>query len=451
MKNLKIVIAILLCCGCGFYPAFTLAKPQVSNKEPNQPAVKLIEPAKLKEDLDFLFKKIEEVHPNMYAYTSKEEFDLLRNKLYSQVTQPKTRINFLKLIAPTLASLKNPHTVVYDFSEYMNYIQNSGKIFPLSLSWYGGKVILTKNYTSKKLPLGGTILEINGEVVPKMIERLERYYSAEGRDTYPEAIERDKILRYLFWLEYGPAESLNVQIKVIDGTINDYEVEMTTFGEIKAKEEPNKGRNSYRHLPTYDAFLIKLDDWADWGRIAELTEFCNEVFTEIREQKTSHLIIDLRNNPGGDWANSEVFVTYLVNKPHHLFNGANPLRFDGAVYLLIGANSTSASTNFTAVIKDSRTVTIIGQEPGEPLTYYGNTTSFVLPNTHLQAAVPRTLIVLPGSKNDGRGIIPDHEVKQKPKDTAKGVDTVLQFTLDLIKKSDSKISATQEKENVVQN
>ena len=45
---------------------------------------------------------------------------------------------------------------------------------------------------------------------------------------------------------------------------------------------------------------------------------------------------------------------------------------------------------------------------------------------------------MPGSKNDGRGVIPDYEVKQKPEDTAKGVDTVLQFTLNLIKESNSK-------------
>jgi len=46
----------------------------------------------------------------------------------------------------------------------------------------------------------------------------------------------------------------------------------------------------------------------------------------------------------------------------------------------------------------------------------------------------RPTVLSPVGKNYvENGIIPDYEVKQKPEDTAKGVDTVLQFTLNLIK------------------
>ena len=57
------------------------------------------------------------------------------------------------------------------------------------------------------------------------------------------------------------------------------------------------------------------------------------------------------------------------------------------------------------------------------------------PNFGLRAFSACQIYACLGSKNDGRGVIPDYEVKQKPEDTAKGVDTVLQFTLDLIRKS----------------
>ncbi len=434
------------------------AEPQKPVQETNQPAyLKPIPPDKLKEDLDFLFKTIEEVHPNMYAYTSKEEFGPLRDKLYNQITEPMTQLNFSKLIGPTIASLKSGHTIVFPPlppapSEFAGFIQNGGKMFPLSIDWYEGKVILSENYTSEKLPLGGTILQINGEEISKVIKRLDRYYSAEGRDVCPAVLEKDNIMRFLFWLEYGSVETLNLQIKSIDGTINDYIVEMMTFGQLKAKEDTNKGINSYRYRAGYDTFYLKLDDWACWSRIKEFTEFCDEVFKEIQTKKASRLIIDLRNNPGGDFVTVEVFIMYLLNKPyqsfqglnslavnksHQFYDGTNPLRFDGSVYILIGENSTSASTIFPSIIKHSRIVTIIGQEPHEPLTLYGPATSFELPNTGLLATAPRDIIIVPGSKNDGRGVIPDYDVKQKPEDTAKGVDTVLQFTLDFIKKDNA--------------
>jgi C-terminal processing protease CtpA/Prc len=223
---------------------------------------------------------------------------------------------------------------------------------------------------------------------------------------------------------------------------------MMTFEEIKSKEDANKGKNSYKHLPEYDAVYLKLDDWACLSRIKEFTEFCDEAFKEIQTKRASHLIIDLRNNPGGDLLNTEVFVIYLIKEPNLSFEGAvplttekyhkfyhenNPLRFEGTVYLLIGEMSTSASTVFAGIIKNRHSTTIIGQEPVEPPTFFGGSNKFKLPNTELLLSVPNCKIVVPGSMNDGRGIIPDYEVKQRPEDTAKGVDTALKFTMDLIK------------------
>ena len=46
--------------------------------------------------------------------------------------------------------------------------------------------------------------------------------------------------------------------------------------------------------------------------------------------------------------------------------------------------------------------------------------------------------VCAGSAEDGRGVLPDHEVTQSPADAAKGVDTALQFALDLIGRSSGK-------------
>ncbi len=64
---------------------------------------------------------------------------------------------------------------------------------------------------------------------------------------------------------------------------------------------------------------------------------------------------------------------------------------------------------------------------------YGEIRFFTLPDSRLTLAVPTDHSVAIGGKADGKGVAPDHEVKQTPEDTAKGIDTVLQFTLDLIR------------------
>ncbi len=177
-----------------------IEETKVKDIEPNQSAyLKPIQPDKLKEDLDFLFKTIEEVHPNMYAYTSKEEFELLREQLYKSITDPMNRIEFYKLTAPVVASLKSGHTFIFPpVKEFSEYVKTGGKVLLLSLNWDGEKAILVNNYGPTNLPIGGTILSINGENAAEVINRLARYFPAERRSSFPWQLEKRRTLKALY-------------------------------------------------------------------------------------------------------------------------------------------------------------------------------------------------------------------------------------------------------------
>jgi hypothetical protein len=82
--------------------------------EPNQPAyLKTIPPDKLKEDLDFLFKTIEEVHPNLYAYSNREEYALVKNELYKQIDHAMSISEFYVYVQPVVYYLKDDHTRIF--------------------------------------------------------------------------------------------------------------------------------------------------------------------------------------------------------------------------------------------------------------------------------------------------------------------------------------------------
>ncbi|HUU18143.1 MAG TPA: hypothetical protein VMW72_13415 [Sedimentisphaerales bacterium] len=172
MIKSNMLLSILLLCL--ILSESTFSKEQ-NVTEPNKPDyLKEIPPDKLKEDLDLLFKTIEEVHPNMYAYTSKEEFDPLSEKLYESIDHPMNRLEFYKLVAPVVAKLKSGHTLITPWQLFQEYLQNGGKVFPIELHWDGECVVLNDAYTPIALPLGGTILEINGGNAPKVIRRISR-------------------------------------------------------------------------------------------------------------------------------------------------------------------------------------------------------------------------------------------------------------------------------------
>ena len=164
------------------------------------------------------------------------------------------------------------------------------------------------------------------------------------------------------------------------------------------------------------------------------------------------LVIDLRENHGGNSAVGDMLVTYLTDKPYRMFASseikissqlidwrerlgyevpenfyeragetflesyplesppATPLRFEGEVFVLTSERTDSSATNFAAVIKDFELGSIVGEETGGLPTHVGNSIIFTLPETGLELRVSSTYFVRPGNFDDGRGVLPDCEV-----------------------------------------
>ena len=103
-----VILMLLYLCS---YNAGNPTGSRSSSQQSSSPTyTQLVPPEKLKEDLDFLFKTIEEVHPNMYAYVSQEEFKQLKEQLYERISRPIKSLNFYKVVAPVVASLRSGHT-----------------------------------------------------------------------------------------------------------------------------------------------------------------------------------------------------------------------------------------------------------------------------------------------------------------------------------------------------
>ena len=487
---------ILLCAG--LFCVQSYAEPQKPTQQANQPDyAKLIPPEKLKEDLDFLFKTIEEVHPNIYAYTNKEDFAKNRNELYNQIDEPISGLEFYKLTAPIVASLKNSHTGVYPpyLDKFKSYYKGGGLVFPVEIGWEGPIAVICKDYSPNSLPLDSQLLMINGRFAQEMLANFAELFAAECR--YPYRLKytnNPNVLRFLLFLEYGEVESWDLKIRLNDGKVNSYTINSITATEITGQEEKHNefgSKFSYHRFPDYNAVLLKVKSFG--GDLKQFDvfrhdfrRFLKDSFQKIRQQNISNLIIDVRSNEGGSEPPVDMLMEYLTSEPYRLYEKAeikisaqsseqirhlrqkmpdkfegkkqgdivaielslrkppaNLLRFSGTIFVLTGTRTWSASTVFASAIKCFNVGILVGEETPDPPTLYGSSIFSELPNSGLQFAVASKLLVAACGKPDGRGVIPDYEVKQKPEDTAKGVDTVLQFTLDLIKESDPNISNAQ--------
>jgi hypothetical protein len=472
------------------------AELQAQNQDSNQPTyLRLIPPEKLKEDLDFLFKTIEEVHPNMYAYTSKEEFSNRLAKLYQQASQPMTRLEFYKAVAPVVASLKNGHTyIIPRLEEFGDYVLKGGKIAPLVVHWNGESVLLKSYFSSTDLPLGGEVLTINNQDAKEFLMRLTRYQPSENKPYSMGSLEGGSAFSQFLWLDKGNSESLVLTVKAGDGTVKEYNVKWLSKQEIESEVASNKSKYElmsrsshtsadyvYRYIAECNTGLIEFNKF---DNLEEFKKFLIETFKSIQSQNVHNLIIDLRANPGGASRLGDELLGYLTDKPFLQFEkvelkispqacrkyewlkrdnpdirigslksfegkliqpGENPLRFSGRTFILIGSRTASSAMSFAAAVKHFRLGDLIGRETMDTPVNFGDCILCKMPNSGLDFNVACKRFICAGGKPDGYGVLPDYEVKQKPEDTAKGVDTVLQFTLNLIKQEGGQFAQPKHK------
>ena len=456
-------------------------KPHEIN-EPNQPAyLKPIPPEKLKEDLDFLFKTIEEVHPNMYAYIIESEFEKYKKELYENIKKPRDKIELYKLVAPVICQLRFGHCNVFPprFQEF----QTQGKFIPLSFDLDGKDLIVVKNLTNNNVPENGKIIKINNQPVNLLIDRFSHYWASEDKvgDPYWAA----RVLAFLLWLENSSIDYYSLEIEKPDGKAEQISLKAITAQEAKAavgeQESPKKEAFSYECKEDCNTVILDIDT-LDSQKQQTFKDFLNDTFKKIQEKQVSALIIDLRSNGGGSSNLGDILLDYITDRPyrqfekynlkvskqlldfdaqsstkkHNIFAAKdlkigsfitqdipykiptkNPLRFKGDVFLLIDHFTFSSAQDFAAAVKCFNIGTLIGEETGGATIEYGDVMTFTMPNSNLTFNVPCKYFVGVCGKPDGRGVIPDYEVGQKAEDTAKGVDTVLQFTLNLIKNSES--------------
>ncbi len=440
----------------------------------------------LRADLNFMLKTFEEMHPDLYAYTSRDDILALKNQQLSSLNRELTRKEFYPIVARMAAAFGDGHTGVGMLKEEIRlFNREGGKWFPFTVFTIDHQGVQVKTSLREACPVGtgDWILSINGHPVDSLRALFAQQVSAET--AHLRAFRIRSAFRYHLWingieapyrLQWRRADSNEVRTTTVEGIT---EEEIRQFYRQKNTASTDSDY-SFRWLEGNVGYL----DFRRMRRPGAFEPFLQETFTDIQQNSANGLIIDLRNNGGGSTSLGVMLLSYITDKPYrmtargewkvtrHIKNymkarylplwlcwvpiqylfadgrriwgtpdgeilaeessliqpSENPLRYSGPVCVLIGPRTFSSAQKLTNAIKDYQLATLIGEETGGVPNAFGEIYQFSLPNTRLHAFVStKRFVRANGDTTWTRGILPDIEVKQNLEDVKKGVDTVLEF------------------------
>lgn len=378
-------------------------------------------------------------------------FDLVPNlnwdSLYvayiPKVTATNNIIDYYKVLQSFYQPLRDGHTKVFFPGTYMKS-EWSG-VLPIEVRWVENKAIVVSNSSNqpgeKTIIPGTELIEWNGVALQEhMNKNISPYLNFS---TSQDSIDR----AYRYALTIGKAGStVSITFKTPKGKMLNQEM---TYKPVERFWDRNplvsfkilKGNIGYLQINSFD------DE--------EVVRKFDSLFSTIA--KINSLIIDIRNNGGGNGNNGFQIIGSLTNQP--FYQGKTVIRqykgvgrawgepesievekwdwkpyknqlYSKPVVVLTSAATYSAAEDFTAAFQTLKLGIVIGEPTGGST---GQPVMFTLPGGGMGGVCAKRDLFSDGREFIGIGIMPDILVRPSFKGIVAGSDEVLDAAVEYLK------------------
>ncbi|WP_250254084.1 S41 family peptidase [Chryseobacterium sp. Marseille-Q3244] len=414
-------------------------------------------PKQVREDVGFMIKSIDEVSVDPYSGISRKKFIFEMQKAEKDILKQKKRsiVDFYKAFQPVMVMLEDGHTEL-NISDYIS--KTDYFIFPflVRVSEDGVFVKSTKSSYHEAFTedlKGLKITDMNSINSTKILELLQHYTSGESKKSRLELSE------YFFNNYYNLFFTKGNILEITFDQGQKLEIPLIRKSEKKSITSRNIVTKSYYYEVTkeknYAVFTFR--QFAD---IEKFRPFLAQMFLELKAEGIQNLIIDIRDNGGGNSELGDELLKYLVSKPFsqyektlvkysdirkeylrkssgidstelknylqgisgtvgvidHSKNIIEPKdkneRFTGNVYLLASGQTFSSAADFANAFKFYKAGKIIGSETGGFIISPGEVVNRQLPNSKLFLNVSSTIdFNIGATEHDRHGVMPDIQME----------------------------------------
>ncbi|MDE7411114.1 MAG: hypothetical protein K2M94_03655 [Paramuribaculum sp.] len=373
-------------------------------------------------DIDALIDGISNVHPDMFSVCKQTEFFHAVNKLKQSIPDsigiPELYLNLTRIVSMLgdgHTHLLLPEEIVLTDSEYF---------MPLFINVTPEKSLKTIWCKGNMIPYNSDIISINGISADSLIINMLPLESGE-RDHF-------KLMRVnydftgLFKLMY-PADKYDIAYHTNKSknvkTVTLYPEKWDKIKSHFAVNQDNLSTTPYSYTIDTSQNLAILD-FKSFRDENQMKFFADSMFRELRDKNIDNLIIDLRENGGGNSMVGDILLRYICPTPFiqmdkiliritplttRLLNARNdtaeftliespesdyiqPLSTDngfykGNIYLLTSSKTFSAAASFAWLFSQCGIGKIIGEETGGMNVSFGDKVWYKLPVSGLECGI----------------------------------------------------------------
>lgn len=416
-------------------------------------------------DIDALIYTLGEVHPNLFSVCGQNELFQAVDSVKRQIPDSINTVELFKLAAPLVTKIGDGHTMLR--FPYNTYFTSTVRRLPLFVDVLPDYSLRARACIDNRIPQDAEILSINRRSSKEMLEAMMDYVSGERDFFRLERIHYDfpALFEMLYATDrYQVTYRLKDSKKTLETTLLPATWDELQSGQPKQKQEqkPSLPDYSFRLLEKENAAVMDFRSFNDPQR---MKVFADSLFTLLRAKGIKNLVIDLRNNGGGNSRVGDVLLRYISPKPFRQMGKSlvritpttqrllkdtqtapgwyfydsektnkliSPLTADeghyqGKVYLLISHHTFSSAGSFAWAFKQFGMGIVVGEETGGMNVCFGDILGYRLPVSQLACSISFKRFWQYGAdENSIHGTLPDYDVPQ-----AKALDTALQ----LIRKS----------------
>lgn len=450
-------------------------------------SAQVLSPEQMISDVELFKKALEVKHPEMYRYTSQEEFEILVEVVKSGLDREKTVREFYVAMMPLVAGLHCGHTKWIAAGKDMYYPFFTSDLFPLKLYFEQNKAYILSHFNGEEVPKGAEVISVNGKSVSEIIPYLKQHLSfGDGYSEGGKYYQLNQNFPGIYATLFGTQPVYHIQAKVNE-ELQSLRYSGITFDQIKKYADAHAVKESPFRFEILEGNIgwLDIDRFYAYPDEPNFKKFLKSSFDRIQKEGVKELVIDLRGNEGGNENWGIELYKYLANEPFRYYerisvkkrekvdfdsqtsflfklaslfnkNGKygkeftvqkglkkqKPFRnaYDGKVYLLLDGQSFSVTTEFASRFQSDGRGQVIGSEAAGG--YAMNTSGFFsivnLPNSNIDLGIPLLGFHMANLKNKhpkDRGVLPDYPVEISVTDIIGNQDPVRDFTLNLIRQS----------------